>query len=819
MHVCVRRDPPCLSERVGDNSDDEAEHSKLAQLTATVRPQHSPPDTQARYAPASYGSVSVGEPEERGGISAASGTFCVPTSNSEAVNPVLPSKHRRMSEPILLSCHASESSNGPDQGEHTQMTCEQAEIQPTCQDVVVSSNPFNDTLPTELQLAVLKALVSIHEEEHQRAERGEGHDQLWTVRVASKTRWVGRDKGLRELVKLGRVSKAWQSLVFDGQLWDVLDIASSPPHLSSALLLRLVAHAGSFVRSLSLRGWTHLDPVMLRALVHSLAILPTESDHMLCPVQSTESTRAPSFPSTNLTHLSLRTCTSLTTPSLHHVLLRSPSLCSVDLRGLGAVTNTTCGVMSAFCPGIESLDLGRCPNMDADGLLYLLGDGAARWRSWTSDEGSVPIRSRAVGAGQSDSPTPRLRVLRASGLRRLTEEVLTVLGKAAPHLEVLDLSGARDLTDKAVEAFVTWDEAWDLPSYTSCQCKVELSAREMGRDPATEFGPCVKRMTRLRHLNLSSCFLLTDLACTHLAHCVSQLEFLELAGIGQGLKDEGLVRLLATTPLLRRLDLEDASDITDAVLEVLTVSPPGNVVRRGARVQPLPPPPGSNLEHLILSYALSVTNDALLGLIRACRRLTVLECDNTRISGMVVREFVKLVGQRRLRGAEVVAVDCRAITESLVKELASSGRTRARKGYRHYEARLLGYVDSRDVEDLGAAGVLGGMDVDDCDDTRVAIKSFWSWQAVDAIRQAREKRRKLALNSRRNTHAGVLGEDCRRSGLNFDDDEELLSGNSGAGPSSRPRWLTQWARLPGSGSSTPTGSSFANEDDRGCIII
>jgi F-box and leucine-rich repeat protein 2/20 len=613
-----------------------------------------------------------------------------------------------------------------------------------------------------------------------------------------------------------QVSKAWQSLVFDGQLWDALDLASSPPHLSPALLLRLAAHAGSFVRSLSLRGWTHLDPVTLRVLVHSLTVLPAESDDMLGPSSVIESP----FPPTNLTHLSLRTCTSLTTACLHHVLLRAPSLRSVDLHGLGAVINATCGVMSAFCPGIESLDLGRCPNMDADGLLYLFGlylfgDGAAWLISWIGDEGSFP--SPAVVMRQSDRPTSRLRVLKASGLGRLNEDVLTVLGNAAPHLEVLDLSGARHLTDKAVEAFVTWDDAWDLPSCTSYQCKIELSAREMGRDPATEFGPCVKRMTRLRHLNLSSCILLTDLACTHLAHCVSQLEFLELGGIGPGLKDEGLVRLLSTTPLLRRLDLEDASDITDAVLEVLTVSPPGDVIRRGGRARPLPPP-GRNLEHLILSYALSVTNDALLGLIRTCRRLTVLECDNTRISGMVLREFVKLSRQRKLRGAEVVAVDCRAITESLVKELASSGRTRARKGYRHYEARLLGYVDAKDVEDLGASGVLGGMDVDDCDDTRVAIKSFWSWQAVDAIRQAREKRRKLALNARRNTDAGVL-EGFRRSGLSFDDDEELLSGNSGAGPSSRPRWLTHWGRLPGSGSSSPTGTPFANEDDRGCIII
>lgn len=565
------------------------------------------------------------------------------------------------------------------------------------------------------------------------------------------------------------------------------------------------------MRSLNLRGWTHLDPVTLRSLIHSLSItlvLDVSPNARKAP----DSMTLPSFPPTNLTHVSLRTCTSLTTHSLHHVLLRAPCLRTVDLRGLSAVTNTTCGVLAAYCPKLEVADLGRCANMDGEGVQYLVGSGILA-RSWTSEECSVPITSQAdVAMEQSDCSTSRLRVLRASGLKRLNEEVLSALGKGAPSLEVLDLSGARDLTDEAIEAFVMWDEVWDLPSDASGQRKVELSVREMGLDPSIDVGPCFKRTTRLRHLNLSSCILLTDLACTHLAHCVPQLEFLELAGIGPELKDEGLVRLLATTPLLRRLDLEDASDITDVVLDVLMSSPPSEVIVRGVRDQP--PPYGHNLTHLILSYAHNVTSGALLAFVRTCQYLTVLECDNTRISGAVLKEFVRLAKQRHLHGAEIVAVDCRAITEALVNDLASSGRTRARKGFRHYEARLLGFVDGRDGEDLGAAGVVGRMDVDDCDDTRVAIKSFWSWQAVDVIRQAREKRRKL----RRNTDASVLGDVFRQAGI-LDDEVEQLFGTGGAGPSSRPRWLTQWARSSGSGSSSPSGVAFANDEDRGCIII
>jgi F-box/leucine-rich repeat protein 2/20 len=57
-----------------------------------------------------------------------------------------------------------------------------------------------------------------------------------------------------------------------------------------------------------------------------------------------------------------------------------------------------------------------------------------------------------------------------------------------------------------------------------------------------------------------------------LAYSVPHLEFLELGGIGEGLQDEGLVRLLKTTKKLRRIDLEDAESIGDKMLDAL-VSP------------------------------------------------------------------------------------------------------------------------------------------------------------------------------------------------------------------------------------------------------
>ena len=68
--------------------------------------------------------------------------------------------------------------------------------------IVVPPNLFDGMLPRELRLRIFGLLVGIHEEDHERRVR-EGR---WTAIKASKHKWVGRDQGIRELMRLSRVS-------------------------------------------------------------------------------------------------------------------------------------------------------------------------------------------------------------------------------------------------------------------------------------------------------------------------------------------------------------------------------------------------------------------------------------------------------------------------------------------------------------------------------------------------------------------------------------------------------------------------------------
>ncbi|KAK0208671.1 hypothetical protein DFS33DRAFT_1254087 [Desarmillaria ectypa] len=542
-----------------------------------------------------------------------------------------------------------------------------------------------EALPRELRLRVLLAFLDLHEEEHEKVLM----DGQWTVMKASssKNKWTGRDRGMRELVKLSRVSKSWQMLLSDGQLWRRLDLRSFY-NVPKTLILRLTSVAGPFITSLNFAGHVFLLSTTLTDVADHLCVQPTSSNGV---------------PFTQLTALNFRGCTMLTTESLHYLLRCSPALEKLDVKGLHIVTNATCEVLAASCPRLTILNVNRCPGMDADGIFYLCQAAISRKQSLL------------------------MKVLRLSGLKYVDDKMMAAVGKACPDLEVLDLSYCRQLHNSALEAFVACGEDENLGVET-----VFLNARQVGRD-AGDNNKYRRRITQLRHISLSFCFLLTDIACSNLAHSVPRLEFLELAGIGDDLADDGLVRLLNTTPMIRRLDLEDAVQITDAVISAITPSvkaedEASSTIRDEREV-------GYALEHLVISYASNVTEDALLTLIRACTRLKVLEADNTRIGPRVFREFIRLGRSREMSDSKIVAVDCRTIGEHAVKEMASM--TRPRLGWRAYDSRKLKYLDGRDgdLEDLKVGQ-------DECDDKRVVVKTFYSWQTVDSVKASREKRRK-----------------------------------------------------------------------------
>lgn len=618
---------------------------------------------------------------------------------------------------------------------------------------------FETMLPRETRLLVFEQLIVVHQEDFERRLK----EGKWSVAHASRERWVGKDAGMRELIKLSRVSKPWQNLVLDGQLWQSFDLKAFPG-LSSSLVLRIAQSAGAFVQCLNLQGHSHLKPSSLLAISSSTSILG--------------STLGPSLPTTQLTTVNFVGCTSITTHSLHYLLYRSPKLQHLLVRGLDSVTNTTLTeILGPNCPNLVSLDIRRCSNINGSGLEAFAEQQIAR-------------------ANGRDEPCP-LTTLKIAGMKDISTGGWRKVGHAFPLLQVLDCSYCHDLNDEAFREFVAWPNpnvSGTLGTWSQFSSCVELSSREAGFDPGdpTKYW---RRVTSLRHLNVSGCKQISDLTCSSLAFTVPKLEILEIASVRADFHDEGLIRLFKTIPLIRKIDLEDATEITDAVLDCLIPVPkmPSPTVTRQQAKEEQEPQPGEMLEYLTISYAMTLTPEAISRLIRGCKKLRVLEADNTRITGSIIRDFVS---RRRHRekgvtipeggGSEIVAIDCRAVSENAVKEMR--GSTRPRRGWRGWEARDLEYEDVKSTGIVDATGAVRGppLGQDECDEKRIVTKSFHSWVSVDTVTEQRNK---------------------------------LKSANGGAklGNAELPRWLTQWSL----GRRTPAQSTNGTPDereDRGCVV-
>lgn len=82
---------------------------------------------------------------------------------------------------------------------------------------------FDELLPREVKLTIFAWVVWIHEMDHERLVNA-GPDGVtaktrsgsvkWTAHKAGlgRNKWVGRDRGIRELIKLGRVSPSFRLL-------------------------------------------------------------------------------------------------------------------------------------------------------------------------------------------------------------------------------------------------------------------------------------------------------------------------------------------------------------------------------------------------------------------------------------------------------------------------------------------------------------------------------------------------------------------------------------------------------------------------------
>ncbi|OXG10617.1 hypothetical protein C366_06628 [Cryptococcus neoformans Tu401-1] len=475
---------------------------------------------------------------------------------------------------------------------------------------------FEESLPKELKLLVMKKLMESFANE-------------------SFGRFSGELLGRMELIKMSTVSKSWEALCFDGQLWQAIDLAAIAHLLPVSVLHRILKHSASFITDLSLRGMDEVGGEMLvKALGgENVDILRYDYNNLLGP-------------RLNIQRLDLSGCETLTENDLASIISCCPNLRSLSLRALSAVGSR----LMCFIEKIETLeeiDVSYCRALE------------------------LPFISSYIKR-ISEVQAKNLRSIRAAGLLYSSNMLLLSIMERCHNLERLDLQGCHDVSDGMFENFHNY---------------------------CIEYDECLSSLT---HLNVSNTPL-TPAIFTFLNDHLPNLTHLEMANLS-GVDnpdddDDGyeLSRMLKSMPKLRKVDLEDTaglSGVSDMVLEALTPME-GDVGTTGCE-----------LEELKIGYA-RASPGAIVDLIKGCKKLRVLELDNTEANNSVMREFLRHSSHPCSR---LSIIDCHNVTSTAYTEIAAS--TRARQGWEGWAAVPFGY--DKDVEMA----------------EKMVLKTFWGWKRV-----------------------------------------------------------------------------------------
>lgn len=316
----------------------------------------------------------------------------------------------------------------------------------------------------------------------------------------------------KEIVRCSAVSKAWNKMCYDGQLWARVDTTDYYRNIPSESLLKIITSAGPFVRDLNLRGCIQLRDKWIM-----------EGDKI------SDSCR-------NVVNFSLEG-TRIDKSSVHYFLLRNPRLEYINLTGLSSVTNSAMKIISKSCPYLGQLNVSWCNNIDTKGLKKII------------------------------QSCPRLKDLRASEIRGFDDEDFALQLFERNTLERLIMSRT-DLTDQCLKLMVQGRNP-DIDVLTDRPIVPPRKFRHLDINTCTEVTDAGLRtlahnVPGLEGLRLSQCAELTDDSIIEVVRTAPKLTHLELEDVDR-LTNNVLIELAKSpcAPYLEHLNISYCESLGD----------------------------------------------------------------------------------------------------------------------------------------------------------------------------------------------------------------------------------------------------------------
>ncbi|PYI30344.1 F-box domain protein [Aspergillus indologenus CBS 114.80] len=343
----------------------------------------------------------------------------------------------------------------------------------------------------------------------------------------------------REIVRCSAVSKAWNKMCYDGQLWREVDTTDYYRDIPSEGLVKLMTSGGPFVRDLNLRGCVQLKDQWR-----------TDGERItdLCR---------------NVVNFSLEGCR-VDKSTIHYFLLRNPRLEYINLSGLLTVTNSAMKIIAQSCPQLEILNVSWCTGVDTSGLKKVviacpkLRDlRASEIRGFDDVEFAAELFERntldRLIISRTDLTDESLKAL----MHGIDPEIDVLLDRPIVpprRLKHLDIHQCPDLTDQGVKSL-----AWNVPNLQGLQLSHCSELTDDSVIPIIQTTPC------LTHLELEELTRLSNHTLIELAKspCAPRLEHLNISYC-ELLGDQGTLPVMKNCLSLRSVEMDNTrvSDLT-----------------------------------------------------------------------------------------------------------------------------------------------------------------------------------------------------------------------------------------------------------------
>lgn len=341
----------------------------------------------------------------------------------------------------------------------------------------------------------------------------------------------------REIIRCSAVSKSWNKMCFDGQLWSKVDTTEFYQRIPGDVLVKLITSGGPFVRDLNLRGC---------AQMRDQWSLEGERISNLCR---------------NVVNFSLEGCR-IDRISMHHFITRNPCLRYINISGLTSVTNHAMRVIAQSCPQLEILNISFCKHIKTSALLEvvkacekLLDLRASEIQGFDDEEFMLALHERnnleRLVMSRTDLNDESLKVLIHGTNPKM--DLLTDRPIVPPRrFRHLDIHHCNEVTDSGLASL-----AHNVPNLEGLQVS---QCPELTDDSIIDV---IRTTPKLTHLELEDLESLTNMTLVELAKSAPMLEHLNISYC-ESLGDTGMLQVMKNCPKLRSVEMDNTrvSDLT-----------------------------------------------------------------------------------------------------------------------------------------------------------------------------------------------------------------------------------------------------------------